>query len=516
MHKGDIMSKKNKNIPENEKNAEITTENSHEKNSEKTINPRRKRGILSIAFTAIFVAAVVVINIIVGILTDRFNLKADLTASGVYTLDEQTENYLKHFLSTDIAITVTSSEKKFLDGGDYFKQVNEILKKISNQSEHITLDYLELEKNPDFAAKFSNETLSEAYVVVENKKSGRYSIITPVDYFGLEDETAMYYYYYYGYIGQSLIEQEAVSAMLYVSDDNPAKIVFTEGFGEKGADALENLLKKNGYEVETVNLLTGEIPEDADIVVVYAPTSDFNSEQLAKLDKFLDNNGELGKNVFYFASTEQPKTPNIDAFLSDWGVSVGYSVIGHTNPEYLFNSSTYYMHLQQIAETDFTAQSLSKGNILGSDLRPVYTLEGTSNELEVLMKTYKGAFLFPLDLEGEFSLSTAETGTYNDVVISTKKRSENVSRVCVTGSDALAGKTLMSYENTGNQTFFLGVFDSVCGRNNGVSITPKSFEAVYFEMNAQTANVLAIVLCIAVPVCVIAVGVVIYLRRRHR
>lgn len=471
---------------------------------------------MSVAFTVIFIAAVAVLNVIVGIVSDRFGLKADLTASGMYSLDSQTEYYLKYFLKTDIKITVASSEKHFVDEGEYFKQVNELLQKIAAYSEHIMLDYLELEQNPDFAAKFTGETLSAAYIVVENADSGRYRIITPMDYFGLSDETAMYYYYYYGYIGNSLIEQEAVSAMLYVSDDDPKKIVFTEGFGEHGSEALIRLLSKNGYETERVNLLTGDIPEDADVVVIYAPSSDLNNEQLAKLDKFLDNNGKLGKNVFYFASSAQPKTPNIDGFLSDWGIEVGYSVIGQTNSDYRLSAQSYYMHLQHVELTDYTKEAYEKGYILGSDIRPVYTLPGTSNELEVLLSSFENAFLYPLDFEGDFDLSSAETGTFSDVVLSSKKSSDSVSRVCAIGSDALAGNTLMSYENSGNQNFFIGIFDSVLGKNKGISITPKSFEAISFDMTESTANVLAVVLCIVIPAVVITVGIVIYLRRRHR
>ncbi|MCH5203530.1 MAG: GldG family protein [Oscillospiraceae bacterium] len=534
------MSKKHRNIPEKKHGGKVDTAKETEKNAaeeaaekavekdigtqsdikndnkRKTLDPRKKHGIMSIAFTAIFITAVVVLNIIVGLLTDRFGLRADLTASGMYTLDKQTEYYLDYFLNTDISITVTSSEKHFVDEGEYFKQINEILQKLSAYSERITLDYLELEQNPDFAARFSGETLVNDYVVVENKKSGRYRIITPIDYFGLDDETAMYYYYYYGYIGNSLIEQEAVSAMIYVSDDDPAKIVFTEGFGEHGSEALSRLLSKNGYDVETVNLLTGELPEDADAVVIYAPSSDLNAEQLAKLDKFLDNNGKLGKNVFYFASSDQPKTPNIDGFLSDWGLEIGYSVIGHTNPDYMLNAQTYYMHLQQVELTDFTEESYKKGFILGSDLRPVYTLPGTSNAFDVLMRSYEKAFLYPLDNEGEFDLAGAETGIFNDVVMSTKRSSDSVSRVCAAGSETLAGNTLMSYANAGNQTFFLGVFDSVLGKNKGISITPKSFETIYFDMSAGTANVFAVILCIVIPVGIVVFGVVIYFRRRHR
>ncbi len=480
----------------------------------KRLDPRKKYKAMSAAFTVIFTAAVVVVNIIVGILTDRFGLRADLTAQRLYTLSSLTENYLDYFLNTDISITVTSSEKHFEDGGEYFKQVNELLKKISLYSNHISLGYLELEQNPDYAAKFSDEELTEACVVVENKNSGRYRVITPTDYFGLDDETAMYYYYYYGYIGSSLIEQEAVSAMLYVSDDDPAKVVFTEGFGEHSSDALQKLLDKNGYEVENVNLMTSEIPSDTDVLVIFAPKYDYNSQQLSKIDKFLDNNGSLGKNVFYFASSERSEMKNIDEFLSDWGMSVGYSVVGQTNPDYRILSE--YIHLQQIEDTDFTLDSYQKGYIIGSDLCPVYIENGTSNETEVLMKTYDRAFLKPLGYEGEFDSNTAETGIFNDAVMSSKTNSEGVSRVCAIGSDTMAGNFFMSYENVANQIFFLGVFDTVCGKNKGISITPKSFETVYFEMTEGTANILAIVLCIVIPICIIVFGIVIYLRRRHR
>lgn len=497
-----------------EKDGEKTEEKEGEKDAEKAetakkdvkkkrSDPRKKYKAMSAAFTAIFVAAVVVVNIIVGILTDRFGLRADLTAQKLYTLSSLTENYLDYFLNTDISITVTSSEKHFEDGGEYFKQVNELLKKISLYSDHISLGYLELEQNPDYAAKFSDEELTQACVVVENKNSGRYRVITPADYFGLDDETAMYYYYNFGYIGNSLIEQEAVSAMLYVSDDDPAKIVFTEGFGENSSDALQKLLNKNGYEVETVDLMTGEIPEDTDVLVIFAPKYDYNSQQLAKIDKFLDNNGSLGKNVFYFASSERSETKNIDEFLSDWGMSVGYSVVDQTNPEYRVFE---YMMLQHIEDTDFTSDSYQKGYIIGFNMCPVYIENGTSNETEVLMKTYDGAF----------DPNTAETGAFNAAVMSSKTNSEGVSRVCAISSDSMAGSFCMALENLANQIFFLGVFDTVCGKNKGVSITPKSFETVYFEMTEGTANILAIVLCIVIPLCIIASGVVIYLRRRHR
>lgn len=479
----------------------------------------KKHRVISAAFTAAVIVGVILLNVAAAIITDRTGAEADLTATGLYSLDEKTADYLENTLSSDISITVFSTEQEFSAKGTYFKQVCEILKKMEKITSHIQLDFVDLTKNPTLASKYSGVTLSAANIAVENKANGRYKILTQNDYFGLDNEMAAYYYYYYGYITGSSIEQAALSAMLYVSDDNPVKVAFLEGFNESDSKTLSSFLSKNGYDVETVNILeAAEIDEKYSFAVIYAPLSDYDEASLKKLDRFLDNNGKYGKNVYYFASTSQPKTPNIDSFLSDWGLQVGFSVIGQSSADYriiINGQQTAYAHLQQSVENNYTGEY--DGFTMGADLRPVYALDRTQNTLEVLMKTYGSAFLFPLDADSGFDFSTAETGTFNDIIMSTKTASDGTaSRVCAIGSDQLSGSYFFSYSNANNSDFFLDLFDSVSGRKKGVVISPKTVSEVAFEMSESTANVLVIVLCAVVPTAVIALGIVIWVRRRHR
>lgn len=88
-----------------------------------------KHGSLSVVLTVVFIAAVVLVNIIVGLLSERFDTAADLTDTGLYTLDETTENYLENILETDITLTVLRTEKNFEEQSSPYKQVHEILKK---------------------------------------------------------------------------------------------------------------------------------------------------------------------------------------------------------------------------------------------------------------------------------------------------------------------------------------------------------------------------------------------------
>lgn len=504
--------------------------------TKKKFNARSfRRGTLSVAFTVIFIAAVVVLNVIVGIISERVDTTADLTDTGFYTLDEDAEKYIKETLAGDVTLTVLASESDFEGQGTYYKQINEILKKMEMASDHVTLNYIDLNQNPNYSSQFKGETLSAGYIVVESAETGRHRILTRADYFDVNSSIASYdssiieqYIEYYGSvcIEGSNIEQAAVSAMMYVSNKDLVRVAFTDGYGEEDSTALQNMLSKNGYDVLTVNLATEEIPDDVDFVVVFGPKYDIDNENLTKLDRFVDNGGEYGKTILYFASVNQEKTPNIDAFLADWGFEIGYSAVGQSDSNYLISNYTAYAHLQQILETPYTALSYSSElYTFGAYLRPVLQIWGDDGsrggvEQQVLMTTYDNAFLCPLDLaeDAEFSLDTAESGTFNDAVVAYRLHAttQELSTLAVFGSTELASSSFMSTSNANNQDFFINMFNYISGKEDGIVIKSKSVSSVTFEMSAQTANTLAIVLCVAVPVAVIVLGIVIWVRRRHR
>lgn len=521
------------NEPVGDDNAELSESGDNYENTEQPIKKKRakkaarrvnvrslKHGSLSVTFTVIFIAAVVLVNVIASIVSERFGAAADLTGGGLYTLDETTQNYLDNSLSSDVKITVLSSEQVF-EQNAATRQVSEILKRMEIENGNITLDYLDLDQNPNYVSRFTGEELDTDYIVIESERTGRHRVITPTDYFGLTTEELQYYYAYYGYVTQYLIEQEAVGAMMFVTDEDPVRVAFTEGYGETDHSALEDLLEKNGYSVEKIDLLSAEdIDPDIDFVIVHAPSIDIGNEQLAKLDKFLDNNGRYGKNVIYFAGISQPKTPNIDSFLSDWSLSVGFYDVGQMNSSYLISPFTPYAHRLQICDTSYTSELYgSRLYTLGADMRPVFVENGGSADTSVLLKTYDDAFLYPLDLENEdeFDINSAQSGAFNEVAAGVKTSSDGaVSRVIAVGSDTFSGSYFMSYTNGNNSDFFVNMFNVISRRTAGVVIQAKLPIDLSFEMNAKAANTLAVALCIVIPVCIIAVGIAVWLRRRHR
>ena len=194
------------------------------------------------------------------------------------------------------------------------------------ENEHFKLQYLKIDQNPDFTSRFNGETLSENYIVVESKDTNRHRIITPGEYFScptFRDNLSQYGYpetYIEQYVNQyvnssyasqiiegSNVEQAAISAIMYVTNTDPVRVAFTEGFGEADSSSLSSLLSKNGYDIETINLQqVAEVDGDIDYIVMYAPSMDYDNDSLTKLSAFLDNGGAFGKNLIYFASYSQP------------------------------------------------------------------------------------------------------------------------------------------------------------------------------------------------------------------
>ena len=387
--------------------------------------------------------------------------------------------------------------------------------------------------------------------MVEAEETGRHRIITPGSYFtcnALRNQFSQYGYpeayidqYVEQYVNSSYasqvidgsnVEQAAISAMLYVTNTDPVRVAFTEGFGESDSSNLSNLLSKNGYDVETINLQSvAEIDSGIDYIVMFAPSMDYDNENLDKLAKFLDNDGAFGKNLVYFSngqayynktSEDSAALVNLSAFLAEWGIQIGDSYIMQTNPEYTYGNMAIAQVLD-IQDTDYA------GDVYGNSLftydgyvRPVIRIWGEDKsksgiEQKVLIKTYDGAYLRPMSTlsDSEFDISSAESGVFNDAVCAYKihSTSQEVSRVVAFGSELFPD---VSYSNSNNQDFLVNMFNYISGKTEGVTITSKAFSMVGFDMNQGSANVLAVILCVVVPVVVIVLGIVIWVRRRHR
>ncbi len=493
----------------------------------KRFNTRKlKYGSLATAITVIFIVAVVLVNILATQVTKRFGMKIDVTKEQIFEISQQTRDYLDT-LEEDIDISVMVDEYALENGGIYYKLVKEVTEKYASCSDKINLNYYDPEKNPEVVAKYKQfyaKSIGAEDIVINCGE--RIRVLKMGDLY----ETRMDEYYRQE-IKAIKADQELTSAVMYVANPSPPVIGIISC---KSSDSvtvslsqLQSILEKNGYTVETVDLLTQDADPKYSMLILPAPYNDLTPDVMGKLDNYLYNNGNLGKNLFYIANCDQRETPNIDAFLEEWGIKaeIGYVM----NVDSKSSMAPPIAGLQSRYET-------GKLNIAVDEYKDLVT----DNTLPIV-----SPFARPLtllfdqkdDRETKAILQTLETTIVNDGTISDKKLEEltqsvqNVlvlgskhiykdsnqisSNLIVSGSAYMLDYALTSDASFNNQEFTVNLLNKFTEKE-GIVILSKSLDIESINITEAQSRRVIWVTVIILPLVVIITGLVVFIRRRNR
>lgn len=483
----------------------------------KIFNSRKfRQGSVATAITAIVVAVIVVFNMVVSMLSDKYGLNADLTEDKIFALSEQTTDFLSS-LNKDIEIYILNTEVNFSAGGDYFTQANEVIKKYAQQSPRITLQYIDLVRNPAFTTKFPDLNLSTSSIVVAC--GNRSTDLTPYDLYNIETDQ------YYGtqQIVSSKAEQAMTSALLRVTSDTLTTVSMLSGHNETELVGLKSLLEMNNYVIVEQNLVTEDIDPEATFAVISSPMRDFSEDELKRLDKFLSNNGKLGKTLLYFAAVDQPEMPNLEAFLADWGIGVGSGAVFETSNNRMLNLNMF-LPVVDYTEDEYSKTVQSAGLVtLVPYSRPLTALFSEKSSISVsspLMFSDTSGTL-PPDVTESWQPSESDiTGPIPALIVSQNMAyigmDKVVSNVVACGSMLAVEDSYLAATSIGNGEYFMNLFNTLSDREDVISIQSKSIGGR--ELGAQSEQVisLGIIYMILLPVAVFVFGIVVWLRRRHK
>ena len=498
-----------------------------------------KHGSLSVVFTVIFIVAIVLVNVILNLVLDRFDVEVDLTEGGIYTIGEEMEEYIKSS-EAKVKMYFTTDEETMESAGSVYKQTMELVKKSVNLNSGYEMEYVDLLTTPTFAEKY--EGAAEGGLVIECEETGRYRVFDIgndfLQYTMSDGNSYSYSEAYmmsmYGYTvtsETSIAEQELLSGIMSITKVKPVKIAVSAGFGETENADLKALLEKNAYIVETLDVDMAEtIPAEYDVLVMNAPTMDYSTEAINKIDTWLSNGGLYGKNLVYFASISSPvETPNLDQFLAEWGLQVGMSYVCQMDDEYYYSVSgypyPYYQRAEIVKDTEYhkSMQLDPSASFRANGVRPVIKLwEEKSNFVNTsIVQTYgENCILAPFDAGEDFDPNTAQSGQFGLIVEASKVRYEGVtpyySRVIACGSDNLFTDYFLSATNYNNAEVALSLFNTITGNaGESVKITPKSFTATTYEIDAAQQGGIAVTFVIIIPVIIIITGIVVWVRRKR-
>lgn len=488
-------------------------------------NKKLKYGGLSILFTVIFIVAVVLVNVIITLLGDRFMPAADLTDSGLYSIEQSTVDYIKT-ITDEVTITVTSEESAFTGGSSYYYQTNEILKKIAAANSNITLQYIDVVSNPGFIANYT-ETITSNEIMVESKNTKRVKVLTYEDFLSITYNQQ--YLNYYGVKQPEKIEanaeQAVVSAIMNVTDTDPVKVAVLTGYGETENTVLQNLLKTNSYVIESVNItLTDKISEDYDFVFMFGPDKDYSVADISKLDTWLDNSGNFGKNLVYVSNPKLGESPNLDGLLDQWGLKVEKGITYQTDENYTYSGMNTYQVLS-VPDTDFskfTNNSPVHGYNMSAVTSKWENQSGNGNiSIQSLLKTYDGAVIKPQDSGDNWTPeSDAKRTQYSVIMQAVKTRFEGTtpfsSRIVAVGGIEFLNSSFLQTASVNNSQLIMNIFNVSCNKEEGITLTPKSYNTSTFKITDAQKNGLVVGFVIVLPVLLIVFGIIIWVRRLHR
>ncbi len=478
-----------------------------------------KRATTSTILTIFIVVVLILVNMLVGIVDDKFSLNVDLTTSGFNTLSAETIQYISN-IDKEISINVMNPKAAFCAGESsitnstkYFTQASNIIDQFGKYSDKITVNYIDTVNDPGFTTKFPEHKFygNELVIIVD----GRNKIIDSYELFNFNNSNN--YSYSYG-ISSSKAEQVITSAILNMTSSDKTKATFLKGYSEDDYSSLKTLLEDNNYSVEETEVLGGDIPEDTKLLIIFAPKKDYDNLGIEKINDFIENSNDNGVGIVYVANANSENHKNINKFLKNYGMSVESGIAYSTDKKTQMASNNGY--IPYYCSTTYASEEYTEG--LANTTSPVVAAQSHPIKIE---DSSKATSLLDIATGG---VSKSQFSDYNEkanesnicvAAISKNETSQGSGKynyVMTIGSNLNFYEDLLSYTSLNNSVYFTNVFNKITSTESGVVIAPKTAESAQLGASAFQAYTIAAILVILIPLIILIYGIIVWAVRRHR
>lgn len=477
-----------------------------------------KHGSLATIVTVVFIAVIVILNVIATMLLERYPLTIDMTTEQRFALTDESIDFVKA-MGSDVKITVCADETVFKGVNDLYRQAYEIISNYTKYNNDIELNFVDLVKNPTFSQGYPNMTLIEGDVIVESPL--RSKKLAGNDLF-MQQQTEQG-----GVIYSSKAEQAMTSALTFVTDANPSQVSILGGLDNVDVSGYTTLLEQNNFSVKNQDFLVEEIDPESDFVVLAAPSSDISADQVKKLNTYLDNDGKFGKGLVYIASSIAPPGKLLKSFLGEWGIDPGPEVIFETDTAFAVGDN---LTLVSQLKSDAIANQLKSKKLplvipYSNPLNVLFEAK-ENRKTEVIASSSDAGVLFPVDeaAAAAFDPNKQEKKAYPTIVKATRDKYEGTtllrSTVLAFGSSDMFSKHVYFGEFLQNPSFnnadvTMTLTNELVKKEDTIKILPVTFTNETITITQQQSTVAFWVFMAVIPLAVLAIGAVIWFRRRH-
>lgn len=494
---------------------------------------RFRYGSMATAITAVVAVLVVVLNVVVSLLADRFPINIDLTQNKLFSLSDNSVEIAKS-INKDVQVIVFGSEDLYKNpnmGSDYY-QVEALYKEIykalqqytSYSGGKVTVKYEDLNLNPQLATQYNKYEVTSGDILL--LCGDRYQKASFNDMYEISGDG-----YTQAQTVSSKVEVTLASRIKNVMRDTVQVVTAFVGHeeDEDTVSALKSIYEANGYEFKELNLASSE-EIDANTVagLIVGPTKDFTAEEIERLQKWLDNDGKLDRNLMVFADF-QAECKNLYEFLNvEYGLEVTDNLVMETSLTRTYRYSGFYPYADT-ADTDFTKDLSGSANVLTPLTRQIVTHKENNSEnslYNVPIITFpESAKLMKIKDATDENASSEDDKSFaadaypiNGMAASVKWT--YVDNEQVKTNVILSGSTQMilaaSQANVKNENVLMSALGAMTGVVDDINVSTKSLERDTITFSDSTTLIVGLgVFTVGIPVIILIICLVVFLKRRH-
>lgn len=460
---------------------------------------RLKYGTYSVVVTIIFVAILIVINLIIG----QFNRSFDFTEAEIFSLSDETMSVLDN-VNTDINVYTlfpTANSEAVIG------RVNQIIDQYTQNCRHIKVENRDLYLHPDFARRFASENVSIDINSIIVECGEKFRVINYSDY--------------YDQNGRLSLESALTSALQYVNMEVSPAVYFISGHGEPDSSAFTSLneqLKLANYNVKTVNLIESDIPTDCTVLFITPVDRDYSQAECEKVLNYLNADGRA---FMLLGGIDVGACPNIMSIASAYGLTLrdGYIYEGQESSYMMYP----YAILPSLGDHDINASLVAKDyhtlavasqSVVNTDMQKqglvIEPLLSTSSSAYIKAEGNQSANKESGDTEGPFDIVTAVTdSTYTDT--------QHTTKLIISGcSYYLIEPNMDAMVNNANSTFVVNALNWLNDNAENIYITPKNLNGSAVVIDAGSSSKIKIISWFVLPGILFVLGFIVYITRRNK
>lgn len=446
------------------------------------LNKKLIYGTGSAALIACAVAVIILLNVLAGILADRFGWQIDVTETKLLDFSDEFIEIIKSVdKQVDAYFLVDPAEiESKVQTSNYWVMAKQILEKMNSINNNINVYVMDPDSNPELLSKFGS--VNQADIIFscgENYSSMPSSEICSYDSNG----------------NQAIAAENKFSSMLAsVTREEKIKVGLVTGHDEMDTSAIKGVFDDEGIEYEDFNILIDGVSDDYDMIFIYGPQIDFTADEISAIENYLSS----GHNMqIYFDKAAE--CPNITEYMAQLGLKYNIGYVEEKDSAHLISG---------YAVPEIYPHTIT--NKISNKLVIPYTVSITAlweskNSIDTayLLRTSENAALYTnQQAKGYYYLMAISSRVTDSSVIS------NVIAGC---SSYIYNEGVIDYNKPLllNSVLWMGKADS------DIYIAPKPINNSALEITSEQYRVWQVVYVIVIPFFILVAGLFVWYKRRY-